>query len=121
MKILKAIGIILAILIVLVLISVFEMPVKYSLERSAVIDASRQIVFDQVRFYKNFILWSPWSKMDPNMSFKISAPDGTVGSSYSWSGNDSVGIGSLTTISLTKNRIHQKLDFSSPWETHDEI
>lgn len=120
MKILKALGIILAILVVLTIVLVLAMPTKYYVERSVLINAPRPVVFDQVRFYKNFIRWSPWSKMDPDMSYEISEPDGIVGSVYSWSGNDSVGVGSLTTLSQTENRIDQKLDFSSPRESHDE-
>lgn len=119
MKILKVIGIILAIVIVIAVILVMVLPTTYTVERSVTIDAPKNIVIEQVAKFENFIKWSPWSRMDPNMTYEISGPDGEVGAVYSWSGNDSVGTGSLTTISVTESRIEQKLDFIAPWEAHD--
>lgn len=119
MKILKVIGIILAIVVVLAIILVIALPTKYNVERSVTIDAPKNIVFTQVAKFENFITWSPWTKLDPNMTYEITGTDGEVGAAYSWSGNDSVGTGSLTTVALTEDRIDQKLDFTSPWEAHD--
>lgn len=119
MKILKVLGIILAIIVVIIMILVIAMPTKYNVERSITIDAPRNVVYKQVSHFQNFIKWSPWSKLDPDMEYDITGTDGTVGAVYSWSGNDSVGVGSLTNVSITENRIDQKLDFTSPWEAHD--
>jgi effector-binding domain-containing protein len=119
MKILKVIGIILAVVIVIAVILVMVLPTKYNVERSVTIDAPKNIVFGQVAKFENFIKWSPWSELDPNMTYEIIGSDGEVGAVYSWSGNDSVGTGSLTTISVTEERIEQKLDFTAPWEAHD--
>ncbi len=119
MKILKVIGIILAAVILIAVILVMVLPTQYNLERSVTIDAPTNIVVEQVVKFENFIKWSPWSDLDPNMTYEITGIDGEVGSVYSWSGNDSVGTGSLTTISVTGNRIEQKLDFTAPWEAHD--
>jgi effector-binding domain-containing protein len=120
MKILKVLGIILAVVVVLIIILAIALPTKYNVERSITIDAPKNIIFEQVSHFKHFIKWNPWSKMDPNLSYEITGTDGTVGAVYSWSGNDSVGIGSLTNISVTEDRIDQKLDFTAPWEAHDD-
>ena len=120
MKLLKILGIILAIIVAVLIVLILAMPTKYNVERSIVIDAPGNIVYDQVRLFENFVKWSPWSALDPNMSYEITQPDGTVGSVYSWSGNDSVGIGSLEIISITDDRIDQRLTFSAPWEAHDD-
>jgi len=119
MKILKVIGIILAIIIVLAIILVIALPTKFKVERSVTIDAPKNIVFKQVAEFENFIKWSPWTKLDPNMEYEITGTDGEVGAVYSWSGNDSVGTGSLTNVAITEDRIDQKLDFTAPWEAHD--
>jgi effector-binding domain-containing protein len=119
MKILKVFGIILAVLLVFIIILVIAMPTTYHVERSITINAPRNIVYDQVSYFENFIKWSPWSKLDPDMSYEINGQDGSEGTVYSWSGNDSVGVGRLTNVSVTSDRIEQKLDFSSPWESHD--
>lgn len=120
MKILKIIGIILAVIVVILLILILVLPTTYNVERSITIDAPGNIIYEQVSKFENFIEWSPWSKMDPDMTYEISGTDGTVGAVYSWSGNDSVGVGSLTMVSMTDDRIEQKLDFTAPWEAHDK-
>jgi hypothetical protein len=114
MKILKVLGIILAIIIVIAVILIIALPTKYNVERSVTINAPRNIIFDQVRYFENFIKWSPWSSLDPDMSYEISGPDGAVGAVYSWSGNESVGVGSMTTVSQSEDRIDQTLDFTAP-------
>ena len=119
MKILKVVGIIVAIIIVLAIILVVALPTKYNVERTITIDAPKNIVFNEVVKFENFVKWSPWSKLDPNMTYEITGSDGEVGAVYSWSGNDSVGTGSMTTVAVTEDRIDQKLDFTSPWEAHD--
>jgi effector-binding domain-containing protein len=119
MKILKVLGIILAIIVVIIIVLVITMPTKYNVERSITIDAPRNVIFDQVSHFENFVNWSPWSKFDPNMDYEITGTDGAVGAVYSWSGNDSVGVGSLTNVTISEDRIEQKLDFTSPWEAHD--
>jgi len=119
MKLLKVLGIILAIILVVVIVLVIALPTTYNVERSVTIDAPKNVVVDQVGRYENFIKWSPWSKLDPDMTYEITGTDGEVGAVYSWSGNDSVGTGSLTTVSVTDDRIDQKLDFTTPWESHD--
>ncbi len=119
MKLLKILGIILTIIVGILIVLILSLPTKYNVERSIVIDAPGNIVYDQVRLFENFVKWSPWTALDPDMSDEITPPDGTVGSIYSWQGNDSVGIGSLEIISITNDRIDQKLIFSAPWEAHD--
>ena len=121
MKILKVLGIILAIIIAIAVILIIALPTKYNVERSVTIDAPRNIVYDQVRYFENFIKWSPWSSLDPDMSYEISGPDGAVGAVYSWSGNESVGVGSMTTVSQSEIRIDQTLDFTAPREAHDIV
>ncbi|MEN9415964.1 MAG: hypothetical protein RLZ62_2268, partial [Bacteroidota bacterium] len=36
----------------------------YHIERSVEIDAPKALVYEQIRFFKNFNEWSPWLKLD---------------------------------------------------------
>lgn len=78
---------------------------NYHIERSTEIDAPREIVYEQIRFFKNLPNWSPWQQIDPNMKTSIEGTDGEVGAVYKWSGNKDVGSGTQTFKSLQPNRI----------------
>lgn len=83
----------------------------YRIERSAEIDAPREIVYEQLRFFKNLPNWSPWHVYDPNMKTAITGTDGEAGAVYSWEGNDKVGKGTQTLKSVSPGRIDVEVDF----------
>ncbi|MFN0214088.1 MAG: SRPBCC family protein [Saprospiraceae bacterium] len=88
----------------------------YHIERSIEIEARRDIVYDQVRFFKNAPNWSPWLYLDPNAQISIEGTDGEPGAVYKWSGNEKLGTGSQTIKSITPERIDLKVtlnEFSS--------
>lgn len=81
---------------VLIIVGSF-MPSTIELERSRVIKAPIEMIYDQVNNLHLWEHWSPWHKIDPNM--KISYANGGIGkdASYSWtSDHGSVGNGTLT-------------------------
>ena len=95
-KINKVLLIIVAILALVVLIGVF-MPSKVSLERSIVIDAPIEMIYDQVHNLHNWEKWSPWHKIDTNMGLTYQNGGIGEGASYIWtSDHSSVGNGTLT-------------------------
>lgn len=89
---------------------------EYHIERSAEIDAPRELVFDQVRLFKNFKNWSPWHVYDPDIKTTITGTDGEPGAVYSWSGNDKVGTGNQTIKSVTPGRVDFGVKYSD-WGT----
>ncbi len=89
----------------------------YHVERSIEIDAPREVVFEQARYFKNFSKWSPWQSLDPNMKTVIEGTDGEAGAVYVWSGNDKVGEGKQTLKSVTPGRIDIEVNFTKPWES----
>lgn len=84
----------------------------YHIERVTVIDAPHDIVYEQVRFFKNFKNWSPWHIYDPNMKTEITGTDGEAGAVYTWSGNDKVGTGTQTIKSVAPARIDFEVNYS---------
>ncbi|HNE30604.1 MAG TPA: SRPBCC family protein [Saprospiraceae bacterium] len=90
---------------------------NYHIERSIEIDAPREVVFEQVRFFKNFPKWSPWQSLDPNMKTLVEGTDGEAGAVYVWSGNDKVGEGKQTLKSVTPGRVDIEVNFVKPWES----
>ena len=97
MKILKKIGIGLLMLIALLVIIGFFLPSVVKVNRSVEIKASQELVFSQFNILKEFRQWSPWDKIDPNMTVEYSGPESGKGCSYTWkSEHDKVGNGIMT-------------------------
>lgn len=86
----------LGIIAILVIIGLTQ-PSEITIERSKVIDAPVEMIYDQVNNLYNWGKWSPWHKIDPNMGITYTKGGIGEGASYSWtSDHKSVGNGTLT-------------------------
>lgn len=89
-----------------------------SVSRSIVINAPKEVIWNNVSRFDNMTKWTPWGKRDPNMKSTIEGTDGAVGSMQSWSGNKEVGVGSQTITALDPmNKVETKLEFKEPMES----
>jgi Polyketide cyclase / dehydrase and lipid transport len=113
MKILKKIGLFLAIFIAIG----FFMPGTTRIERSIAINAPATSIFTQINEFKNWGNWSPWHKMDPNMTLKFSEPSASVGANYTWA-SQKMGNGKVTLLDEKVNeKAHFKLEFEGQGES----
>ena len=92
----------------------------FTVERSTTIDAAPEAVFAKVGNLKGWDEWSPWAEMDPDMNKTYAGEDGTVGSSYTWSGNRKVGQGKMTVTGTdAPNKIEIDLEFIKPFKSQN--
>ncbi|MEQ9374741.1 MAG: SRPBCC family protein [Imperialibacter sp.] len=120
----KALKVILYIVLAIVLLgaaAVFMIPTEYHVERSTTINAPQKLIMQHAGKFENFVKWSPWNKLDPNMTYTIEGTDGEVGSRYSWVGNDQVGEGSMEITSVSENKIEEDLIFLKPFESRAKV
>lgn len=97
MKILKGLGIGIALLVAIYLILALFGPAKTHVERSTMINADATTVYNEVNTLTHWKSWSYWDNIDPNMKSTFEGPESGVGAKHLWeSKNDSVGKGSLT-------------------------
>jgi len=95
MKALRIFGIV-AVLLLLIWCAVAVLaPTSLRIEKSTVINAPVEVVFQQVQCFDNWPAWSPWSAMDPNMKNVYSDDPCGLKASNSWTG-DKVGQGIQT-------------------------
>ena len=94
MKALKTLVVILLTLVTLFFIIGLILPDDAHLERTIVINAPPQKVFNQLNTFNTITAWSPWVKMDPDIIVEYSGPEYGVGAVYEWSSADpSIGEG----------------------------
>jgi hypothetical protein len=107
-----------AALIVVLLIVIATRPATYHVERSTTISAAPEAVYGHVADFHKWHGWSPWDKLDPQMKTTFDGTQGTVGASYAWVGNDQVGEGKMTVLSVDPNkRFEINLQFIKPFES----
>lgn len=85
---------------------------SFTTERSLKIDAPKAMLFNIVNDFKTWEQWSPWYGKDPEMKVEYGAITKGVGAKYSWSGNEQVGTGTMTSIESTAPAVHKsKMEF----------
>lgn len=91
---LKIIGVIILLLIVYVAVAMLAFGKNYHYEKSMVMNAPQEKVWQQISSMKAFNQWNPWMKLDPSMKLTYSGNAGEVGDKYCWdSKNNDAGAG----------------------------
>jgi effector-binding domain-containing protein len=120
MRALKTILIILLTLLGLFVILGFIGPKSFRVERSLVIAAPVDVVFNRVSKLAEMKNWGPWQAMDKDQVQSIEGTDGTVGAVWKWEG-DTVGKGMQEIVAIETNKsVRTKLTFLEPMEAVNE-
>ena len=95
-------------------------PDTFSVQREVSIKAPPDKVAALIVDFRNWQLWSPWEKLDPDMKRTYAGPASGKGARYAWQGDDKVGAGRMEiTDAATPERTVIKLDFLKPFESHN--
>lgn len=113
-KFLRFIGILLLIIVLVIVILGIVEPKDVTVERSLVINAPREVVWDQMTNFKNGPNWDPWYKLEPTVTRTYFGTDGQPGSGYTWEGKKT-GMGTMTDTGINGNKMGYKLHFEKPW------
>jgi len=117
MKILKALGIIIVILAVIIFVGGMFLPKTYSVNRSIVIDAPDSIIYKNIADFNEFLKWNPWAKMEPTARTTISGPIGQPNHIYAWEGKET-GSGQMKIKAIDTNKmVDIELKFLKPFES----
>lgn len=121
MKALKVLAWIIGVLAALFLILLFAAPSQLHVERSIMVNAPANVVWDYLVKFENFNKWSTWRKADTAAVFTISGTDGSTGSSTSWKG-PKIGEGKLENISLDPyKQVKQQISFFKPFTSVADV
>lgn len=110
-----AIGV--AVVVVGLIAFIASRPNTFHIERSAQVKASPQVAFSLVNDLHQWVHWSPFEKLDPNMKKTFEGPAAGPGAIYEWSGNDKAGHGRMTILESKPNdMISIDLQFFRPFK-----
>ncbi|XZF14847.1 SRPBCC family protein [Chitinophagaceae bacterium MMS25-I14] len=118
MNIIITILLIVAGIITLLLILGLFMRRNHYVKRAIIIQASRQKVFDFLRFLKNQDAFNKHAMTDPDRVRDFKGTDGTVGYIYAWSGDKKAGVGEKEIINIVDGKtIETEIRFTKPMKT----
>lgn len=84
-----------------------------------VIAAPPERVHALVADFREWVRWSPWEGLDPDLERTYTGEG--VGARYAWSGNKKAGQGSMTMTKVTPERIDIDLEFLKPFKASNKI
>jgi uncharacterized protein YndB with AHSA1/START domain len=109
-------------LIAAVVLYAASRPDHFRIERSITVNASPDRIFPLVSNFHQWEAWSPWEKIDPNLSRTYSGATEGKGAVYAWSGNKDIGQGRMEIIeSQPSSKLRIQLDFITPFEAHNTV
>ena len=112
MKLLRIVAIVAGVATAAVVGVGFLLPSDYGAERSIVVAAPPEVVFDQVNDLRKNEAWSPWKAKDDTMAITYSDEPVGEGAWYSWTSKNS-GSGKLViTRSVRGEALETSLDFA---------
>lgn len=119
---LKIIGIIAAVLavgIAGILVVAATRPDDFRVQRTASIKAPPEKIFPFINDFRQWPVWSPFEKVDPDMKRTYGATAVGPGATYAWDGDKNIGAGSMTMVDSSPQKVIIKLDFMRPFEAHN--
>lgn len=92
----------------------------YDVSRSIIIAAPVEVVWQEVKYFKNWEKWSPWYAKDSLMELTYMGEDGNIESSYSWK-SEELGSGEIKNVGMTENEeFLYHTHFLEPWESESD-
>jgi hypothetical protein len=96
-------------------------PTEFVVQRSAVIGAPAVVVYPHIASVRAMDVWSPWSKMDPNLKTVYEGPELGVGARSSWEGPQ-MGQGRIAITAVKPDReVEMKLEMLKPMAATNRV
>ncbi|WP_294228885.1 SRPBCC family protein [uncultured Chryseobacterium sp.] len=115
---LKIIGILIILFVVYAVIAMLAFGKNYHYEKSMVIHAPKEKIWQQISSMQAVNKWNPWLKLDPKMKLVYSGTSGQIGDQYCWdSKNNDAGAGCQEIKELVPyQRQKTEMIFKKPFE-----
>ena len=90
----------------------------YTVERRRTVPSPAHHVYLLLDNFQQWLRWSPWEGLDPDLKRAYSGPEGGVGAVYAWSGNRKAGAGRMEITRVEEDRLVEiRLDFEKPFKS----
>jgi carbon monoxide dehydrogenase subunit G len=91
------------------------------LERSTTVAAPPDVVMALLEDFHEWVKWSPWEGLDPQLQRTYTGPDAGLGAAYEWSGNRKAGAGRMEIVNAEPESLDIDLKFTKPFPSNSAI
>lgn len=108
-------------IVALAAVIIAAQPSAFTIERSVAIEAPASLIYGHIASVRAMDVWSPWSKMDPQLQTIYDGPDSGVGARSSWEGPQ-MGKGRVTVTAAAPDReVEMKLEMLAPMAATNRV
>ena len=94
----------------------------FRITRSTVVDAASAAILPYLTDFRQWVHWSPWEGVDPDLNREYSGAESGVGAKYAWSGNRKAGRGAMEITRVDAPReVEVRLDFDKPMKATNTV
>lgn len=93
----------------------------FTIIRDKVIAADPARLHALINDFREWLKWSPWEGLDPDLHREYSGAEVGVGSRYAWSGNNKAGSGNMSIVSSAPGQIGFDLAFLKPFKATNKF
>ncbi len=93
----------------------------FELARSTTVQAPAAAVHALINDFHEWVSWSPWEGVDPDLKRTYTGPERGVGATYAWTGNRKAGQGSMQITGSTDEEIRIRLEFLKPFKATNDV
>lgn len=113
--------ILIVVFVAAVFASVAVRPGEFRIARTMSMKAPAQDVYAMVADLRKLNTWNPFALQDPQLKLNYSGADSGRGAAYDWDG-PKAGIGRMEVTEVDPPRsVAMKLDFSKPFQAHNQV
>lgn len=93
----------------------------FTIARTAHTSAPAGRVLPLLQDFHEWVRWSPWEGVDPDLERTYTGPGQGVGSAYAWSGNRKAGAGEMTMTRADEWGVELDLAFTRPFTATNHV
>lgn len=106
---------VIAVLILGVLVVASTKPNEFRVQRTARVKASPETILPHINDFSQWVKWSPYESLDPDMKKTITGPASGKGAVYEWEGNSRAGKGRMEILESSADHVGIALSFEKPF------
>ena len=104
-----------AVLAVVVLVLAATKPNEFRVQRSARVKAPPEKILPHINDFNQWVKWSPYESLDPDMKKTLSGASSGKGAIYEWEGNAKAGKGRMEILEASSHHVGIALSFEKPF------
>jgi hypothetical protein len=111
--------VVIAVLLLGVIVVALTKPNEFRVQRTARINAPAERIASHIADFNQWVKWSPYDSLDPDMKKTMTGAAAGKGAIYEWEGNSKAGKGRMEILDSSTDHIGIQLRFEKPFRAQN--